>query len=1219
MRQLVVAIGAVAAFTGCSPAAVTDATGNSRQSVEAHADWADGDPTKPIEVYVVLQGPAAAEVLPRGVDVGHPTAVAASRARLLQLQVLRDGLRPELLARGAVVFAELSRLANAFHLRVPRGQLRAIAALPEVRRVEPVPTFHRFLKTALPIVGAPNVWSSGTSFHGEGVKLGILDTGVDYLHADLGGAGDPAHYEADDRSIIESGSFPTVRVVDGWDFVGDDYDPSESESIPVPDPDPNDCGGHGTHVAGIAAGNGVLLDGTPFGGPYDQSFDPAAFQVAPGVAPKASIYAIKIFGCDGSTTVVASGLEWAADPNLDGNFDDHLDVVNASLGSSWGVHSPVQEQLIENLTSVGCLLVASAGNEGSTFFITGSPASFDHVLSVAASVDSAYSTLTVDAPSTQAADYAGAQAQFSAPLETTGPIVGEVIYGSPPLGCEPFDNATDLAGNVAFVDRGDCLFLTKFDNAEAAGASAIVVANYSFGASIFSMAPPDADAESSLPGVMVSAEDGLLIKDSMAAGPTTVTLSAEVFGGTGAELIAGLSSRGPRNVGSVLKPEIAAPGVGIDSANVGSGIDPTAKSGTSMASPFVAGAAALLRQAHPELSPIGIKALLMNTAVSLNNEDGIAYPVSMQGSGRVDVAAAVTRRVTAAVQDGDGLVAISFGSITADQPISESRTAVVTNHGSEPVTYSLSAQQTHPLPGVGLSLEPQTLTVPPGQQLPFSLALHFDPQSLGVYGSDPVTPATQNDIPRHWLVEAAGHVYLNDQDDAQSLVLPFHASVRAGAWRQAEAPLGCAVADQPSVVSLALSGDSAHPHPIVTAFELGEVDEQRDDVGDEPELKKIDLRAVGVATDVPVADAFAAASLYFGVAVDGEWSTPALGPYSLFGIQIDSDGDEVADYTTVVEPRNRDDPWSDVLVATTYDLETCEDGPFDFDACTPIDRKRYINMVPANAGDTQPFHNNVAVLSVFASDVGLSERHTQFHYRAFTRGLLGISDMGNWVPFDAAAPAVDPARHAPIRGRPLYTGDEDVQVQLGTSPLPKLLLLHHNNIVGTRWEVVDVESFLELAVMLEHNFPKAVVVGQREAHNLHVGNPSTQPLKDVKVEATLGGGTLSFVAPSQGSCRQGAVLDCDLGTIAPESTVTLTIQYTADVDAGAMSLDVDTSAASACASTLSVSVDVVDEVAVSPPLSVHGGCGCRMARDRHHDAAPWLLVALALGLRRRRR
>ncbi|MEZ4306899.1 MAG: S8 family serine peptidase [Polyangiaceae bacterium] len=576
--------------------------------------------TVPVDsYYVVLEGAAAVKRIPRGMDPRSPAAAALTRARVAEIEAQHAAIGPLLVQSGAVVIADLSRLANAVQVLADDAAVRKIEALPGVLRVERVPEMTRSLASAVKVVQAPALWASLPPVLGDGVRLGIIDSGIDYTHADFGGPGTTDAYLANDPDIIEPGSFPTAKVVGGWDFAGDAYNPGGGAPNPKQDPDPLDCttvlgedisGGHGTHVSGIAAGVGVLQDGTPFDGPYEASFDPSMFRVAPGVAPHADLYMFKVFGCQGSTTLLGAALDRVADPNNDGSMDDRLDVVNASLGSSYGLGTSVVGDMVKELTDLGTLVVAAAGNEGGNFFVVSSPSVYPEVLSVAAEVDNPLIQLHVTSP--PAAEYPAAEAVFTTFLNTT--LAGEIVKASPALGCGPLDNAAQVAGKIALIDRGTCPFVDKHANAEAAGAVGVVIIDNDAGAALpFQMGGAD-PGSIGIPGVMITQADGTAIESALANGPVTVELDPAQYTGPGAELLAGFSSRGPSPVDGRFKPEITAPGV-IDSAAVGTGTGAVLNQGTSMASPMIAGAAALVRQARPGLNAYETKAALINSAV----------------------------------------------------------------------------------------------------------------------------------------------------------------------------------------------------------------------------------------------------------------------------------------------------------------------------------------------------------------------------------------------------------------------------------------------------------------------------------------------------------------------------------------------------------------------------------------------------------------------------
>src|SRR5205823_2371336 len=155
---------------------------------------------------------------------------------------------------------------------------------------------------------------------------------------------------------------------------------------------PLDCEGHGTHVAGIAAGYGENPDGSTFTGDYatlpaDSASYQALFRIGPGMAPRAKLYAYKVFGCDGSTDVIAPAIDRAADPNGDGSTSDHVGVINMSLGSDFTSPEDADSVAADNASRLGISVVVAAGNGGDLYDAGGSPSDAPRVISAANSVD----------------------------------------------------------------------------------------------------------------------------------------------------------------------------------------------------------------------------------------------------------------------------------------------------------------------------------------------------------------------------------------------------------------------------------------------------------------------------------------------------------------------------------------------------------------------------------------------------------------------------------------------------------------------------------------------------------------------------------------------------------------------------------------------------------------------------------------------------------------
>ncbi|MFP6684410.1 MAG: S8 family serine peptidase, partial [Polyangiaceae bacterium] len=1166
---------------------------------------------EPAAVAVVRPAPH------QSIDWTNSAIGARVKQHIAYLRERQAERRPLIEATGATVTAVFTRLANAFQVRAPRRAIERLRAVEGVARVEIVPTFQRQLLSAVPVTRAPELWSSPFGLQGQGIRIGIVDSGIDYFHADFGGSGDPKDHENNDSAIIEPGSFPTARVVGGYDFVGDDYNPEKDEtSEPQPDPDPLDCasGGHGTHVAGIAAGGGVTKDGKPFTGPYQLSLDPASFEVGPGVAPRADLYALRVFGCGGATQFLAAALEHAVDPNEDDDLSDRLDVVNASLGSSYGLQSQTNAELVRNLTAAGSLFVAAAGNEGATFYVTGSPGNYPESLSVAASVDRAFLALSVDAPEAAIGEIAAVEGHFTTPLSSDEPVSGTLVGAQPAEACSTIENAAALKGNIALIDRGSCSFLSKFERAVAAGAKAAVLVDDEFNAFPFEMgggSPGDVP----IPGVMIRRVDGEGLAKDLPQGVEITIDAGKRYAGPSAELFASYSSRGPSAVGNMLKPEITGPGSGILSAAVAKGHEASNKQGTSMATPVVAGAVALLRQAEPTLTPEQLKARMMNTAFRLSDEEEVPFPVSRQGAGRLDVAEAVAEPVMAYAEATDGRVAVSFGSLVIDEPTTREAKVIVDNRGEVERAFAVSVSQQFALPGVRFEVEPATLAVAAGATATVTVKLIVDPAELGKPDPDPHTPIYQYDLPRHYLSEAAGYLRFEGSDGLGSLALPVHGVVRAAAQRRAGQVIACA--GEP-YLTVPIVGSSAHPGPVVTALQLVEVHEENPDVAENPALAMRDVRAYGVGSNRSTADSFDDLTLYFGISVAGEWTTPARGQLSTIGVLLDVDDDDDADHMIVAEALNKKTKYADVLASSTYRLETGE----------RLDTRRYLNVVPANKHDTAPFNNNVAVLSVLAHELGLDERTESLRFLVFASVAGEGTEYTEWQTLDMTTSRLDTAKLAPEMGKPVYGGHAPVRVAVdqtavdGETPteLPQLLLFHHNNVAGQRWELVDLSTPQTEALKASVNLPQRVDPGQRFVSEINVSNVGESLARGIAVKGEVDGAKLDVITTAGLKCEAGSTLDCRIEEIPAGSTFTIRFQLIAgDDDAeDAPSMEVSFRSDVGCqhVATGAANWRLADDG--GQRLDTSGGCACSLEPSaRPPIVYPFLLLLVGAWWRRR--
>lgn len=469
---------------------------------------------------------------------------------------------------------------------------------------------------------------------GKGLRIGIIDTGIDYTHTMFGGSGSIEEFKSIDPTAPVA-NYPH-KIEGGIDLVGDAFSPASPVKelrIPRPDTNPLDVrSGHGTHVAGTVAGIGDGIN------TYD------------GVAPDATMHGIKVFGMNSTgDAIVIAALEYSVDPNGDLDPSDRLDIVNLSLGGAYGKPSINYSEAVTNTTRAGISFVAAAGNSGDAPYIVGAPSTSTDALSVAAGIDYMDHNVMSEGTSIKIDGVAKTVhspfASFSKTLEEGEVISGAVAYMG--LGDRDLTDAEAAAvnGKIALIDRGGNPFTEKADRALKAGAIAVVIANNVDGeASIAG----GSDNRISIPVVMITKDEGQNVKNALTNGKELELTFASDIRMARTEYIdtvTSFSSRGPRSEDGFIKPEIVAPGQQIISAATGKGNGAAALNGTSMAAPHMAGVMALVQQKYPELSVLEHKYLLMATAKIITDHRGVRYPVTSQGAGRVDVMKALTSKV----------------------------------------------------------------------------------------------------------------------------------------------------------------------------------------------------------------------------------------------------------------------------------------------------------------------------------------------------------------------------------------------------------------------------------------------------------------------------------------------------------------------------------------------------------------------------------------------
>ena len=702
---------------------------------------------------------------------------------------------------------------NGFAARMSVAQAEKLEHLPEVLNVwedEVRPMATRHSPTFLGLFDPDEGLRSVEGLDGDDIVIGVIDSGITPEHPALRDVREADKPRACRSSWGETTllgrwlcrrykKLPDVSVFDppeGWSgacIAGDQFTAEDCnnkligarwfidgalETGPIDEDEihsPRDADGHGTHTATTAAGNrtSASIFGTLIGD-------------IEGIAPKARVAAYKACWLRPGDTRASCNTSDLANA-IDTAVADGVDIINYSVGSSLARTSAPDDLALMAAAKAGILAVVAAGNEGPNLGTIGSPAGGPWVITAGASSrdgESNVEAMEIAAPPGLAGRYAVKEAIFTPPLEDVDPIEAALVLvddddtslatgasgGSEADGCQPLVNDDEVNGKIAFMQRTGCRFDTMIKNAADAGAVAALIYNIAGDPIVMHGEAGLSD----IPALMMGQADANLILAELDASNEVEAILDKGFLLTSSDAgnqMGMFSARGPAPVRDVLKPDVTAPGINIlagfspDSAYSTPGENFAYLSGTSMATPHVAGVAALLRQAHPGWSPAAIKSALMTTSrqdVTSSSGIGDATPFDF-GAGHIVPNAALNPGLVYDITDDeydayacgidfptvpetrcDELEAagMSFDARQLNLPSiamsalanSQTVTRRVTNVSDEAGNYTAAVS---PPPGMRIDVVPNSISLAPGESASFDVTISYEsgPLDLWRFGS----------------------------------------------------------------------------------------------------------------------------------------------------------------------------------------------------------------------------------------------------------------------------------------------------------------------------------------------------------------------------------------------------------------------------------------------------------------------------------------------------
>jgi minor extracellular serine protease Vpr len=613
--------------------------------------------------------PGLARTKPQPGEKLNPRA-AAVRRYVDHLRGVHDNFRGWLSSRapGAEVAREQFLVGNTLVYKLNGADPGLLTQGPGVKKAAPSWLYRPAMNDSVELISADDVWPSqgGRSNAGSGVKVGIIDTGIDDTH-----------------------DFFSCKTVEH-------HGPYASGGDPPPFGLSDIVFDHGTHVSGTVGGCVITLTDGPITGPIS------------GVAPGAELHDYNVFPGFGAGFIAFGGSAFSHDicEAIEDSLADGMDVINMSLGGSvQGPHDFLAD-CTQAAVDAGLVAAVAAGNEGPGDMTASSPGSAAGALTAGATTNSHLVGIVAELTSASGVDaYLAAAGDFDpfADTKATGQdVVNWTDTGGAATACSAAPNPAAVAGKIALISRGTCTFTTKVRNAENAGAYGVIVYNNAPGSAV-GMAHDGTDPFPAIPAVMISQADGA---DAISKLPSTAVIDGsnpQEFPAE-ADVLAGFSSRGPTPFTYLIKPDVTAPGVNIYSSVFNNEF--AMFQGTSMATPHLAGTAALVLNAHPSWSPADVKSAMVNTADRPATLSGLS-PLA-RGGGRVNAASAVDSPLTL------DPASVSFGRWIGNKPVSASLPVAVKNvSGSSqlcsasidgspfvsvsPTAFSIAAGATHTL------------------------------------------------------------------------------------------------------------------------------------------------------------------------------------------------------------------------------------------------------------------------------------------------------------------------------------------------------------------------------------------------------------------------------------------------------------------------------------------------------------------------------------------